>query len=122
MTPNDSSRDEPDVAAIAGGSGVSIVEQGSSTAVLGTSAATPIWAGLYSVLLQQKAAAGKGFTNALEQFYTIGKNNHGFHDITTGTQVGPSGSGTGGYSATAGYDLVTGWGSPNLTDLIANWQ
>ena len=121
-TPADSSRDEPDVAAIAGGSGVVIIDHGSSGSVLGTSAATPIWAGIYSVLLQQKAPAGKGFTNALEQIYTIGKAGKGFHDITTGTQVGASGSGTGGYSAAAGYDLVTGWGAPNLTDLIANWQ
>ena len=122
VTPADSSRDEPDVAAIAGGSGVIIYDQGSQTSVLGTSAATPIWAGVYANLLQAKAPAGKGFTNALEQFYTLGKNGKGFHDITTGTQVGPSGTGTGGYSAKAGYDLVTGWGTPNLTDLVANWQ
>ena len=38
-TPADSSRDEPDVAAIAGGSGVLIVDQGGTTSVLGTSAA-----------------------------------------------------------------------------------
>ena len=121
-TPNDSSRDEPDVAAIAGGQGVAIVENGTSTAVLGTSAATPIWAGVYAVLLQQKAAAGKGFTNTLEQFYTLGKAGKGFHDITSGTQVGPSGTGTGGYAAGTGYDMVTGWGTPNLAALIANWQ
>ena len=122
VTPSDSSRDEPDVAAIAGGQGVAIYDNGSLTAVGGTSAATPIWAGIYAVLLQQKAAAGKGFTNALEQFYTLAHAGKGFHDITTGTQVGPSGTGTGGYAAAAGYDLVTGWGTPNLTDLIANWQ
>jgi len=28
----------------------------------------------------------------------------GFHDITSGT--------SGSFSATTGYDLVTGWGSP----------
>lgn len=120
-TPNDSSRDEPDVAAIGGGNGVEIYS-GGVNAVLGTSAATPIWAGAYAVLLQQKAPAGKGFTNALEQIYTLAKANHGFHDITSGTQVGPSGTGTGGYSAATGYDLVTGWGGPNVADLIANWQ
>jgi kumamolisin len=122
LTPADSSRDEPDVAAIAGGSGVAIVDNGSATAVGGTSAATPIVAGLYAVLLQQKAQAGKGFTNALEQFYTLAAAHKGFHDITTGTQVGPSGTGTGGYKAAAGYDMVTGVGTLNLTDLIANWQ
>jgi hypothetical protein len=34
----------------------------------------------------------------------------GFHDITSGT--------SGNYSAVPGYDLVTGWGSPNGTGLI----
>ena len=33
-----------------------------------------------------------------------------FHDITSGT--------SGSYSAVTGYDLVTGWGSPNGTGLI----
>src|SRR5208282_56875 len=33
-----------------------------------------------------------------------------FHDITSGT--------SGSYSAVAGYDLVTGWGSPNGAGLI----
>jgi kumamolisin len=121
-TPNDNSRDEPDVAALAGGNGVAIVENGSTTAVLGTSAATPIWAGVYAVLLQQKAPAGKGFTTALESFYTLGKAAKGFNDITTGSNVGPNDGASGGYSAGTGYDMVTGWGTPNLASLIANWQ
>ena len=33
-----------------------------------------------------------------------------FHDITSGK--------SGSYSAVTGYDLVTGWGSPNGTGLI----
>jgi hypothetical protein len=33
-----------------------------------------------------------------------------FHDITSGNN--------GKYSAVVGYDLVTGWGSPNGTNLI----
>jgi hypothetical protein len=33
-----------------------------------------------------------------------------FHDITSGSN--------GGYSAVTGYDLVTGWGSPNGANLI----
>ncbi|MCU1278826.1 MAG: hypothetical protein JWM53_2372 [bacterium] len=121
-TPADSSRDEPDVSAIAGGNGVAIVSKNAATAVLGTSAATPIWAGIYAVLLQQKAPAGKGFTTALEQIYTLAKAGKGFHDITTGTQVGPNGTTANGYAAAVGYDMVTGWGTPNLTELIANWQ
>ena len=37
--------------------------------------------------------------------------------------VGSNGDGTTpGYPALAGYDLATGWGSPNLPALIANWK
>ncbi len=125
LTPSDSSRDEPDVAALAGGSGVAIVSNGRAGAVGGTSAATPIWAGVYAVLLQQKAPAGKGFTNALERFYQLGSAKKGFTDIVPDpngtTQLGPGENAGGGYPAAAGYDLVTGWGTPNLTSLIANW-
>ena len=46
----------------------------------------------------------------------------GFTDIVGGTTNGPADQGGGGYTAVAGYDLATGWGTPNLTSLIANWQ
>ena len=78
----------------------------------------PIWAGLWAVIVQQKAPTGKGFTNALESIYTLAKASNGFHDITTGNaasvRLAPA---TGGYTAAAGYDLATGWGTPNLTSI-----
>ena len=52
-----------------------------------------------------------GFINPA--IYTIGLgSSYGtdFHDITSGSN--------GTYSAETGYDLVTGWGSPNGTGLI----
>ena len=51
-----------------------------------------------------------GFINPT--LYTIGVGSSydtDFHDITSGSN---------GYSATAGYDLATGWGSPNGSGLI----
>jgi kumamolisin len=117
--PADSSRDEPDVAAMANPSpGIAYVGNGFQSAIGGTSVAAPLWAGVYAVLVQQKASAGKGLTNALERFYALSAT--GFHDITTGANTGPGG-GAGGYSAGVGYDMVTGLGTPNLTALIANW-
>jgi hypothetical protein len=58
---------------------------------------------------QKRVAEGKalaGFINT--RIYEIGLGGHyttHFHDITSGSN--------GEYSAVTGYDLVTGWGSPN---------
>jgi kumamolisin len=85
----------------------------------GTSFATPMWAGYIALANEQLANNGEstlGFINptiyaqnesggALTSAYTTD-----FHDITSGT--------SGSYSAVTGYDLVTGWGSPNGTGLI----
>ena len=85
----------------------------------GTSFAAPMWAGYIALVNQQLANSGDGtigFINptiyaqnesggALTSAYTTD-----FHDITSGT--------SGSYSAMTGYDLVTGWGSPNGTGLI----
>jgi kumamolisin len=80
----------------------------------GTSFAAPLWAG-YMALVNQQAAANKnaplGFINP--SIYSLGTGSgYGadFHDIASGV--------SGSYSAVTGYDLVTGWGSPNGTGLI----
>jgi len=78
----------------------------------GTSFAAPRWAGYLALVNQQAAALGPvGFINPA--IYTIGLGNtygSSFHDITSGSN--------GTYSAETGYDLVTGWGSPNGIGLI----
>jgi len=80
----------------------------------GTSFAAPRWAAYLALVNQQAVAKGEttlGFINPA--FYTIGLGaNYGnnFHDITSGNN--------GTYSTKAGYDLVTGWGSPKGTGLI----
>jgi kumamolisin len=72
----------------------------------GTSFAAPMWAGYLALVNQHLAASVPpsrvGFINP-----TIYKPAYraDFHDITNGT--------SGSFSAVAGYDLVTGWGSPN---------
>jgi hypothetical protein len=86
----------------------------------GTSAAAPLWAGFTSLVNQQAAAAGLppvGFLNPA--LYNIGKGTNylaGFNDITRGDNYWP-GSVT-NYPAVSGYDLCTGWGTPNGTNLI----
>jgi kumamolisin len=79
----------------------------------GTSFAAPMWAGYLALANQQAVANGQstlGFINPA--LYNIGLGssyNTDFHDITSGSN---------GYSATTGYDLATGWGSPNGANLI----
>jgi len=79
----------------------------------GTSFAAPMWAGYLALVNQQAVANGNhtvGFINP--SLYTIGGgSNYGtdFHDITSGSN---------GYSATTGYDLASGWGSPHGSGLI----
>ena len=79
----------------------------------GTSFAAPMWAGYIALVNQQLAANGDapiGFINPTIYAQNITSAYAAdFHDITSGT--------SGSYSAVTGYDLVTGWGSPN-TGLI----
>ncbi|MGD0735846.1 MAG: S53 family serine peptidase [Terracidiphilus sp.] len=83
----------------------------------GTSFATPMWAAYIALVNQQLAANGEstiGFLNPTLYSIGVGSNyDTDFHDITSGT--------SGSYSAVTGYDLVTGWGSPNtgLLDALA---
>jgi len=80
----------------------------------GTSYAAPLWASLIAMVNEQAAANGEptvGFIDPV--LYAIGLGSDfttDFHDITKGSN--------GGYSAVVGYDLVTGWGSPQGVNLI----
>jgi subtilase family serine protease len=80
----------------------------------GTSYAAPLWAGLTAMMNQQALANGGstvGFLNpALYAIGTGSSYGSDFHDITSGSN--------GQFSAVTGYDLVTGWGSPNGPNLI----
>ena len=87
----------------------------------GTSCAAPLWAGYMALVNQQAAASGLppvGFLNPA--IYTIGKFNPNytsiFHDITIGNNF--SSSSPSKFSAVAGYDLCTGWGTPIGTNLM----
>jgi len=79
----------------------------------GTSFAAPMWAGFMALVNQQAAQNGvsaPGFIDPV--IYPLGLSSGysaAFHDITSGSN---------GFPAVAGYDLVTGWGSPNGTGLI----
>jgi kumamolisin len=120
VTPADNSRDEPDVAALAGPPYIADYPGGAS-AVGGTSAATPMWAGIWA-LIDQAKAGGKGLPMGMESLYKLGAAKKGFTDITAGNNGGPGDQAMGGYMASGGFDLATGWGSPLVSTLISSWQ
>lgn len=90
----------------------------------GTSCAAPLWAG-FTALVNQLAASQGGPPAGLinPAVYAIGKGQNGnysyaacFHDTTTGNNFWPSSPAL--YPAVTGYDLCTGWGTPNGVSLI----
>ncbi len=109
-------RNGPDVSANANFTFYVCADQTTCTAneYGGTSFATPMWAGYIALVNQQLAANGDstiGFINPTIYAQNVTSSyDTDFHDISSGT--------SGSYSAVVGYDLVTGWGSPNGTGLI----
>ena len=109
-------RNGPDVSANANFSFYVCADQTTCTAndYGGTSFAAPMWAGYIALANQQAVANGGktlGFINPTIYAQNItSAYATDFHDVSSGT--------SGSYSAVTGYDLVTGWGSPNGTGLI----
>jgi subtilase family serine protease len=107
-------RNYPDVAAEANTNQYSCYDGGCFGGNGGTSYAAPQWAGLTAMANEQAVSKGKptlGFLNPAIYEIGVGTSyDSDFHDITSGSN--------GGYKAVVGYDLVTGWGSPQGPNLI----
>ncbi len=107
-------RNIPDVAAEANTNQFSCYDGGCSEGNGGTSYAAPQWAGLTAMANQQAVESGTstlGFLNPALYRIGVGSSyDSDFHDITSGSN--------GMFTAVAGFDLVTGWGSPIGQDLI----
>ena len=108
----------PDVSAISGdviSNGYTVVGDMVPGTSGGTSLASPTWMGMWT-RIQAAApdqAHGLGFANQV--LYTIGEGPHyaqDFHDITVGVN--------GLYMAKPGWDYVSGWGSPDLSNLMTD--
>ncbi len=112
-------RNVPDVALTADAIQVDY-NNGSSGAFGGTSCAAPLWAGFCALVNQQSLASGGttvGFLNPALYAIASGTNyNACFHDITTGNNIGNNTPGL--FNAVTNYDLATGLGTPNGTNLI----
>ena len=123
MTPlygSSTMRNFPDVSMMAD-TVIFIAANNGTGGVGGTSCSSPQWAGFYALANQQAAALGNkriGFFNP--PLYALGKSasyTSLFHDITSGNTTNYA-SGPHKFFAAAGYDLATGWGSPNGSNLI----
>ena len=101
----------------------------------GTSTAAPAFAGILA-LVQQKTGSRLG--QAAQELYALYNSSHAssvFHDVTTGNNSVPCVSGTTncaldsegddfetGYNALSGYDLASGLGSVDATQLVNYWS
>jgi len=83
----------------------------------GTSIATPMWAGISRLLAISQGVARMGNVNPrLYELGSLASPDSGLHDVTVGDN---GNNGVIGYSAGPGFDLVTGWGSPDIAKLVA---
>jgi len=139
--PADGFRDVPDVAmnASAAHDGYLLCASngcpGSLSVVGGTSASTPVFAGLVAILNQYSVANGIQTTSGMglinDRLYGLAQSNPTvFHDVTTGTNIVQCVNGTPnctapsdrfGYNAGVGYDQVTGLGSVDANLLVTTF-
>lgn len=108
-------RSTPDVAAISGdvatGNGLLIdSDSGADSQGAGTSLSSPLWLGVWTRI--QAAAAGKGLGFANYRIYKLAQSSGGrdFYDVTVGDNQP--------YPATPGYDNTTGWGTPEISQIM----
>jgi kumamolisin len=110
--PHGTQRLIPDVCAAADpNTGAFLVLHGNPMGIGGTSWSAPVWAGFCALMNEARENAGKpplGFLNP-SLYKLLGT--PAFRDITAGNN--------GAFHCGAGYDQVTGVGSPNVKELIA---
>jgi subtilase family serine protease len=114
---NSGGRATPDVAAL--GEGYQVMLGGNSSAIGGTSASTPVFAGIISLLNDARMAKGMkqlGFLNPwlynnTGMFTDITKGSNGIDRYGDQIEVG--------FNCTAGWDPVTGLGTPIFDKMLA---
>jgi tripeptidyl-peptidase-1 len=110
---NNTGRGYPDVSALGGTKTSYCVQAGSFEGVAGTSASSPVVAGIFARLNGLRLAAGKPAMGFLNPF--IYQNPTAFWDVKVGVNKDTSKN---GFTATEGWDAATGFGTPNY-ELLA---
>jgi len=108
-------RSTPDVASLSGdvatGNGLLInSDNGADSQGAGTSLSSPLWLGVWTRI--QAAASGKGLGFANYKLYKLAQSSGGrdFYDVTVGDNIP--------YPAKPGYDNTTGWGAPEIAQIM----
>ncbi|GAB3061211.1 S53 family peptidase [Intrasporangium mesophilum] len=110
--PTGNKRLVPDVSAAADpNTGALVILHGKDNQIGGTSWSAPVWAGICALLNESRVAAGKPAHGYLAPLLYPLSGTNCFRDVTSGSN--------GAYQASAGYDRVTGLGSPHVGNLIA---
>jgi subtilase family serine protease len=109
-------RSTPDVATISGdvgtGNGLAINDDnGADQQGAGTSLSSPLWVGVWA-RIQAAAKSSKGLGFANYAIYKLAQSSGGrdFYDVTVGDNQP--------YPATPGYDNTTGWGTPEISQIM----
>lgn len=125
--PNDGFRDIPDVSLSAAAHDGYVIFQDHTVAnsgmefASGTSAASPTFASIMALVVQKYGRQG----NANTVLYSMAQNQFNgtglgvFHDVTIGDNSVP---GITGFTAGTGYDQASGWGSPDVNQLVKFWN
>ncbi|KAF8993522.1 subtilisin-like protein [Cyathus striatus] len=103
----------PDLSA--NGANYVVAVDGELSLVFGTSASSPVVGSLITLVNDARIAAGKGPVGFINPAIYSDAFASAFNDITMG---GNQGCGTPGFTATTGWDPVTGVGTPNLMKLM----
>lgn len=134
--PNDGARDLPDVALTASlhHDPYMVINGGQMLTNGGTSASSPVFAGMLTLLNHYLTSKGvqaqPGLGNVNPNLYRLASSTTGvFHDITAGNNIVPclTGSpncpnGAMGFSAGPGYDQASGLGSVDVANLLSQWN
>jgi len=128
------SRGFPDVSA--NGANYVIAIGGKFATVYGTSASSPVFASMISLINDARLAQGKNSVGFINPTLYSDKFTSAFNDITTGGNPGCGLTflisfivgltlfpvlGTKGFNATIGWDPVTGLGTPKFRELLAQF-
>ncbi|KAL9011477.1 MAG: hypothetical protein Q9173_003676 [Seirophora scorigena] len=104
----------PDISA--NGANYVVAVTGQFALVYGTSASSPVFGAILTLINEARFAAGKGSVGFVNP--TLYANPGALNDITQGTNPG---CGTSGFEAVSGWDPVTGLGTPNFPKLLARF-
>ncbi|MDO8433005.1 MAG: S53 family peptidase [Candidatus Binatus sp.] len=121
VTPKkDKKRDIPDISIAASPDtpGYFFGESGAvNCCVGGTSVSTPIWAAIAQLIAQSKSAGRVGNINS--RLYQLGASGSAaIRDVTAGNNHFGSAA---GFNAGPGFDLATGWGTPDIAAFVENF-